>query len=78
MNIGYRIILAMIIIFNVLISCHNQTSTFNIDMEKQLVEKAIHNSIGWAKNKDIDLLYSVITNDEKYIEVSCRPHYMQI
>jgi ketosteroid isomerase-like protein len=38
-------------------------------MEKKLIEKAIHSSIRWAKNKDINLLYSVIANDENYVEV---------
>ena len=52
-----------------LMSCHHQNHAFNIEIEKQLVENAIHNSIGWAKNKDIDLLYSVIANDSNYIEV---------
>ena len=44
-------------------------STFDIGFEKGLVEKAIHSSIGWAKSKDINLLYSVIANDTNYIEV---------
>jgi ketosteroid isomerase-like protein len=33
------------------------------------VEKAIHNSIGWAKDKNLILLYSVIANDTNYLEV---------
>jgi ketosteroid isomerase-like protein len=41
----------------------------NIHSEKKLVEKAIHNCIGWAKNKDINLLYSVIANDTSFIEI---------
>ncbi|RPI02363.1 MAG: hypothetical protein EHM72_04360 [Calditrichaeota bacterium] len=52
-----------------LMSCHHEEHAFNIETENQLVEKAIHNSIGWAKNKDINLLYSVIANDTNYIEV---------
>ncbi len=55
-----------------LISCQRENYDFNIEAEKLLVEEAIHNSIGWAKNKDIDLLYSVIANDTNYIEVD--PH----
>jgi ketosteroid isomerase-like protein len=51
------------------ISCHQESDTFNIESEKLLVEKAINNSIGWAKNKDIELLYSVIANDSNYLEV---------
>jgi ketosteroid isomerase-like protein len=41
--------------------------------ETALIEKSIHNSIGWAKNKDFKLLYSVIANDSDYIEVDPGP-----
>ena len=40
-----------------------------VTSEKATVEKAIHASIGWAKNKDFKLLYSVIANDSDYVEV---------
>jgi ketosteroid isomerase-like protein len=33
------------------------------------IEQAIHNCIGWAGNKDIKLLYSVIANDSGFLEV---------
>ena len=54
---------------SVFLSCQRVNDNFNIEKEKQLVEKAIHNSIGWAKNKDIGLLYSIIANDSDYLEV---------
>ncbi len=56
-------------LFQILISCHPADTTFNVAKEKQFVEKAIRSSIGWAKEKDIDLLYSVIANDTNYLEV---------
>ena len=37
--------------------------------EKATIEKVIHASIGWAKDKDFKLLYSVIANDSEYVEV---------
>lgn len=37
------------------------------------VKAAIHNTIVWAKNKDFDLLYSVIANDSNYLEVDPNP-----
>lgn len=37
--------------------------------ESLRIEKAIRGSIGWAKNKDFDLLYSIIANDSNYLEV---------
>jgi ketosteroid isomerase-like protein len=57
------------IIFIALVSCQKNESTFDKDQEKKLVAKTIHNSIGWAKNKDIQLLFSIIANDTNYIEV---------
>lgn len=59
----------MIGAFMGLLSCHGENHAFDIQIERQLVEKAIRGSIGWAKNKDIKLLYSVIANDTNYIEV---------
>jgi len=44
-------------------------STQIINSEREAIEKAIHSSIGWAKNKDFKMLYSVIANDTNYIEV---------
>lgn len=41
----------------------------SLEGEKQLVEKVIHSSIGWAKHKDINLLYSIIANDTSFLEV---------
>jgi ketosteroid isomerase-like protein len=38
--------------------------------EYEAVKNTIANSIGWAKNKDFKLLYSIIVNDEEYLEVS--------
>jgi ketosteroid isomerase-like protein len=50
-------------------ACHKGNNDCSDGLEKQRVEKAIRNSIGWAKNKDLALLYSVIANDSSYIEV---------
>jgi hypothetical protein len=33
------------------------------------INQAIHSCIGWAKEKDFDLLYSIIVNDSSYLEV---------
>lgn len=65
---GLRFFLIFINIF-VMMSCQQESRFTNMEKEKQLVETAIHNSIGWAKNKDLNLLYSVISNDTSYIEV---------
>jgi len=53
-------------------SCRKSSSTVEINRpaEIALVEKAIHGSIGWAKDKDFELLYSIIARDSNYLEVS--------
>ena len=40
-----------------------------IEQEKLAVEQTICNSIGWAKNKDFNLLHKTIANEEEYLEV---------
>jgi len=39
------------------------------EKDKELIEKTIRSSIGWAGRKDINLLYSVIANDTTFLEV---------
>jgi hypothetical protein len=68
-NSSYKIMLILIGFQYVLASCVNVNKEVKIDSEKKLVENTIHQSIGWAKNKDIGLLYSIIANDTNYIEV---------
>lgn len=57
-------LLALVVLLPFLLMAQNVTS------EKANIERAIHASIGWAKNKDFKLLYSVIANDSAYLEVS--------
>jgi ketosteroid isomerase-like protein len=45
------------------------SSAQEVTSEKMNIEQAIHASIGWAKNKDFNLLFSVIANDSNYVEV---------
>lgn len=68
-NPALKIMLAWAFVLSTLLSCQKLDDDVFIDKERQLVENAIHSSIGWAKNKDIGLLYSVIANDSSYIEV---------
>jgi ketosteroid isomerase-like protein len=63
------IIFTLLYLYQPLSSGQTTNNTLNIQSEKKLVEKAIHNCIGWAKNKDINLLYSVIANDTSFIEI---------
>ncbi|MFC1887224.1 AAA family ATPase [Candidatus Cloacimonadota bacterium] len=38
-------------------------------VEFQEVNKVLHNSIGWAINKDLEMLYNSFAEDEDYLEV---------
>jgi len=59
--------------------CTNQTNRNEIDKSDEiaLIEMAINGSIGWAKNKDFNLLYSVIANDSNYLEVDPNPEIIR-
>ena len=48
-------------------SCNNPDS--NISREMQDIELTIRSSIGWAADKNLSLLYSVIADDQDYLEV---------
>lgn len=37
--------------------------------DRQKVEAAINNTISWAVTKDFDLLYSIIADDPRYLEI---------
>jgi len=53
-----------------ILSCTEQnTGNLNAETEKAIIEKVIRNSIGWAMEKDLQLLYSVIADDSSYLEV---------
>ena len=40
-----------------------------VEQEKQAIEYTIRNSIAWAKDKNFDLLYNTIANDNNYLEI---------
>ncbi len=68
-NLKFKTITFLLVLFFALWSCRQKSDNVDLTIEKQRVEKAIRSSIGWAKTKDIDLLYSVIANDSNYLEV---------
>lgn len=49
--------------------CKQTGTGKNAEDERALIEKAINSSIGWAKSKDLSLLYGVIANDTNFLEV---------
>jgi hypothetical protein len=59
------------LIIAVLCSCQagRKEDPVNDSAEIAAIEKAIHGTIGWAKEKDFALLYGIIANDADYLEV---------
>ena len=58
-----------------LLCCREPKTDFISDYESERlnIEETIHLSIGWAKNKDIKLLYSIIDHDSSFLEVHPGP-----
>jgi ketosteroid isomerase-like protein len=63
----------IIIIFIILSSaaCRNNELKYNANRTNEIhtIKANISDAIGWARNKDFDLLYSIISNDSNYLEV---------
>jgi ketosteroid isomerase-like protein len=60
------------------LSCKNSNMIEkNSAAEKLEIEKTIRGAIGWAANKDITLLYSLIANDSSFIEIHPGPRIVK-
>jgi hypothetical protein len=59
----------------VIISCQDRDKGNRAYLKAELpvIEKTVHDAIGWAKEKDFDLLYSIISNDSNYLEIDPGP-----
>jgi hypothetical protein len=69
-NYIVKAVLSILAISVFLVSCNERKpGAINRAVEMDLVRSTIHNVIGWAKNKDFSLLYSIIANDTNYLEV---------
>jgi ketosteroid isomerase-like protein len=69
-NISIKTCFSLFLCFT-LFSCINTRDRERAqrEYETESVTAAIHNSIGWAKDKNFKLLYSTIANDQDYLEV---------
>lgn len=47
----------------------DKTPAVDLETEKSVIEETIKNTIAWVKDKDTSLLYSIIADDENYLEV---------
>lgn len=64
-----KILFIAALIFSAPLFSQKIDGSINREQEEHVVALAIHNSISWAKDKNINLLYSVIAQDSNYIEV---------
>lgn len=69
-KLNFNILLILVgMLFLFAACCQKSINTFDPATERPLIEKSIHGSIGWAKNKDIQLLYSIMANDSNFMEI---------
>lgn len=61
--------LPLLIILLIISGCNSCKKDFNTEKEKYLIEKSVRASIGWAKDKNLALLYNVIANDSTFLEI---------
>ena len=61
--------LSVLAILLTLISCNQLTDNADKNTEREAVAKTIDSCIGWFKEKNFDLLYSVVADDSNYISV---------
>ncbi len=62
-----------VVIFLLVLVIGNQLSAqqpLDREAEKEKIARTISSVIGWAKDKNLDLFYSVIAHDEDYISVT--------
>ncbi|MFC1527468.1 nuclear transport factor 2 family protein [Candidatus Neomarinimicrobiota bacterium] len=52
-----------------IIGCTKQGKITNREIEIKEISKVVDSCIGWFKDKDFDLLFSVIANDPNFIEI---------
>lgn len=64
-----NLILILGLLFPILInsSCERSVNTASRKIE---ITKTIHDGIGWALNKDLDLLYSIMAQDSNFLVIN--------
>ena len=68
----FPLLAATVMITAMATGCKETGTGKSPENERLLIEQAINSSIGWAKGKDLSLLYSVIANDTSFLEVHPR------
>ena len=65
------VLLSVFIIISIffILECTHKSAEINKDKEIKDIANTISSCIGWFKNKDFDLLFSVVAHDTNYISV---------
>lgn len=67
----HGVIASLIIVmgFALVISCTQTPTEEQIEADREVVARTVSSCIGWFKDKDFDLLFSVVANDSNYLSV---------
>ena len=60
----FIVTIAVFLLTGTIIGCNAMNPEIDIETEKAKIAEVIKNNIGWAVNKDTDLLYSTVAHDE--------------
>jgi hypothetical protein len=66
---GVVVIIAVVVLAALPAAC-TQRAQVDVDAEMAAIEQAINDGIGWAIEKDLDLLYSRIAQDDKLLIIN--------
>ena len=69
MKYSFLMILQILTLSIITLSCKDVEKTINKEAEITAISRVIDSCIGWFKNKDFDLLFSVVAHDSNYISV---------
>lgn len=71
MKYAMKQVITLLLILSLTVSCDHeiQEKKLDPDLERSRIEETIKNTIAWAKDKDTSLLYSIIADDERCLEV---------
>lgn len=69
-KINVKVTIVSIVLITAMSCRTKENRDINIEEEKPLIEKTIHNVFGWAVNKDFDLFFQTIADDSNFISVT--------
>ncbi len=65
-----RIVLLLVLVTGSLLPCVSCQTAVNTEKELAAVTQVVNDGIGWALNKDLDLLYSIVAQDDDLLIIN--------